>query len=100
VEIDGDRTVLACRFGGVGHVSSPLGWRWVQMRHDEHNTLKDQAYCGKLRALPLNPGESEQALEEVANIVKPDTILAWHRKLVAEKFLVITDSVEPVLHRS
>jgi transposase len=29
---------------------------------------------------------SEQALEEVANIVKPDTILAWHRKLVAEKF--------------
>jgi hypothetical protein len=28
----------------------------------------------------------KQALEEVANIVKPDTILAWHRKLVAEKF--------------
>jgi putative transposase len=29
---------------------------------------------------------SGQALEEVANIVKPDTILAWHRKLVAQKF--------------
>jgi putative transposase len=29
---------------------------------------------------------SKQALEEVANIVKPDTILAWHRKLVAQKF--------------
>ena len=28
----------------------------------------------------------KQALEEVATIVKPDTILAWHRKLVAEKF--------------
>ena len=28
----------------------------------------------------------KQALEEVANIVKPDTILAWHRKLVAQKF--------------
>ena len=27
-----------------------------------------------------------QALEEVAHIVKPDTILAWHRKLVAQKF--------------
>ena len=26
---------------------------------------------------------SRQALEEVATIVKPDTILAWHRKLVA-----------------
>jgi putative transposase len=28
----------------------------------------------------------KQALQEVANIVTPDTILAWHRKLVAKKF--------------
>jgi len=28
----------------------------------------------------------QQALTEVAHIVKPDTILAWHRKLVAQKF--------------
>jgi hypothetical protein len=28
----------------------------------------------------------KQALEEVATPVKPDTILAWHRKLVAQKF--------------
>ncbi len=28
----------------------------------------------------------KHALEEVAHIVKPDTILAWHRKLVAQKF--------------
>ena len=28
----------------------------------------------------------KQALQEVAQIVKPDTILAWHRKLVAQKF--------------
>jgi putative transposase len=28
----------------------------------------------------------KQALEDVASIVKPDTILAWHRKLVAQKF--------------
>jgi putative transposase len=28
----------------------------------------------------------KQALEEVASIVKPDTILAWHRMLVAQKF--------------
>jgi hypothetical protein len=27
----------------------------------------------------------KQALEEVATIVKPATILAWHRKLVAQK---------------
>src|SRR5262247_1559248 len=29
---------------------------------------------------------SKQALEEVTTIVKPATILAWHRKLVAQKF--------------
>jgi hypothetical protein len=28
----------------------------------------------------------KQALQEVANIVNPDTILAWHRKLIAQKF--------------
>ena len=28
---------------------------------------------------------SKQALEEVATIVKPETILAWHRKLVDAK---------------
>jgi len=28
----------------------------------------------------------KQALEEVANIVKPDTILGWYRQLVAHKF--------------
>jgi transposase InsO family protein len=28
----------------------------------------------------------KKALEAVAQIVKPDTILAWHRKLVAQKF--------------
>jgi putative transposase len=27
-----------------------------------------------------------QALEEIATSVKPDTILAWHRKLIAQKF--------------
>jgi transposase InsO family protein len=29
---------------------------------------------------------SKQALEEIATTVKPDTILAWHRKLIAKKF--------------
>jgi putative transposase len=28
----------------------------------------------------------KQVLEEVAGIVKPDTILAWHRKVIARKF--------------
>jgi transposase InsO family protein len=29
---------------------------------------------------------SKQALDEAASIVKPDTVLAWHRKLVAQTF--------------
>jgi putative transposase len=37
-----------------------------------------------LAAIGKQPGK--QALVEVASIVKPDTILAWHRKLVAHKF--------------
>lgn len=28
----------------------------------------------------------KQVLDEVASIVKPETILAWHRRLVAKKF--------------
>ena len=28
----------------------------------------------------------KQALAEMATIVKPDTILGWHRKFVAQKF--------------
>jgi putative transposase len=47
----------------------------VQLRDTERWTL---AEIGKKL--------SRQALEEVASIVKPDTILAWHRKLVAQKF--------------
>lgn len=47
----------------------------VQLTDGERKTLADIGY--KL---------GKQVLEEVANIVKPDTILAWHRKLVAKQF--------------
>jgi len=30
-------------------------------------------------------GKGKQALEDMGSIVKPDTILAWHRQLVAKK---------------
>src|SRR6266403_83145 len=59
----------------------------------ENRILRNQIQ-GRLR---LSTGEctalaeigqklGKQALEEGATIVKPDTILAWHRKLVAQKF--------------
>jgi putative transposase len=47
----------------------------VQLSDSERKTL---AEIGKKLG--------RQTLEEVASIVKPDTILAWHRKLIAQKF--------------
>jgi len=58
------------------------------------NRILRQQITGRLR---LRDGERKtlaeigkklgrQALAEVATIVKPDTILAWHRTLVARKF--------------
>jgi len=59
----------------------------------ENRILRDQIH-GRVR---LNDGEQRalaelgtqlgrKALAEVASIVRPETILAWHRKLVARKF--------------
>jgi transposase InsO family protein len=67
------------------------------LRHEylvtENRILRDQI-TGRMR---LTDGErktladighklGKQALQEVTTIVKPDTILGWHRKLVAHKF--------------
>ena len=59
----------------------------------ENRILRNQIYGG----LRLTDGErrtlaeigkqlGKRALEEVASIVRPETILGWHRKLVARKF--------------
>ena len=47
----------------------------VRLRDGERKTLAE-----------IGQKLGKQALEEVAKIVTPDTILAWHRKLVAQKF--------------
>jgi hypothetical protein len=59
----------------------------------ENRILRDQIkgrvqLCDAERRTLAEIGKklTKQALEEVASIVKPDTILAWHRKLVAQKF--------------
>src|SRR5262249_22644015 len=55
--VDGEGAVLACRLGGLCHVSSPR-WRWwVWMRHGGGNVLKWQAYCEYLSAPPRNSVE-------------------------------------------
>ena len=57
VKIDGDGAVLACRFGGLSHVSSPFRGPFVRMRHRERNVLKYQTYCEGGTILPRNSGE-------------------------------------------
>src|SRR5712691_12798913 len=47
----------------------------VRLTDGERTTLAEIGY--KL---------GKQALEDVATIVKPDTVLGWHRQLVAQKF--------------
>ena len=76
----------------TGSVDQELLLRNEYLVH-ENRILRHQI-TGRVR---LNDGErktlteigkklSRQALAEVASIVTPDTILAWHRKLVAQKF--------------
>jgi hypothetical protein len=65
VEIDGERAVVACRFGGVSHVSFPGQMPLARMRHREGNVLKDQAYCERLGASPLNSVECEKSRLDV-----------------------------------
>ena len=53
------------------------------------NQIKGRVHLsdGERKALAeIGKKLGKQALKEVAKIVKPDTILAWHRKLVAKKF--------------
>ena len=65
---------------------------------NEYLVTENRILCNQLTGrLRLSDGErkalaeigkklGKKALEEVATIVKPNTILAWHRKLVAQKF--------------
>jgi len=62
VEIDSDGAVLACRFGGVSHVSSPGQRPLARMRYGDGNVLKDQAYCERLGSSPLNSVECDVAI--------------------------------------
>jgi hypothetical protein len=56
-EIDGEGTVMAGRFGGRSHVSSPGRWLSVKMRHRERNVWKAQASYESVTPLPHNPLE-------------------------------------------
>src|SRR6201998_4205191 len=65
---------------------------------NEYLVTENRILCNQIQGrIRLSDGErktladigqkrGKQALEEIATIVKPDTILAWHRKLSAQKF--------------
>src|SRR5438874_7492550 len=91
---EGDRrmdwkTLLACITGSVEEQ--------LLLRNEyviEENRILRNQIAGRMQLTDaerqtlaaLGKKLGKQALEEVATIVKPDTILAWHRKLVAQKF--------------
>jgi putative transposase len=68
------------------------------LRCNEYLVTENRILRKQIRGrVPLSDGErktlaeigqqlGKHALEEVASIVKPDTILTWHRKLIAQKF--------------
>ena len=67
------------------------------------NRLLRQQIPGRVR---LHDGErkalaeigkrlGKHALAEVATIVKPETVLAWHRKFMAQKFVWIAAAKSP-----
>src|SRR3989442_734555 len=75
------------------HASYEPGAEHAIFRHEENRMLRTRL-IGRVH---LSDGErttlaeigqklGKKALEDVASIVKPDTILAWHRKLIAQKF--------------
>jgi len=65
---------------------------------NEYLVTENRILCNQIQGrIRLSDGErktladigqnlGKQALEEIATIVKPDTILAWHRKLSVQKF--------------
>ena len=61
----------------------------VTENHILHSQIKGRVHLsdGERKSL-ANIGQKlgKHALAEVATIVKPETILAWHRKLIAQKF--------------
>jgi transposase-like protein len=106
-EVNGDRAVVAYRFGGVAHVSFPVQWSLARSRHGEGNTLKDQVYGERLGAPPLNSLECALAKERppvfgmiqrcgqvVINMmanVKQKTIEPFIKETITPGTLVYTD---------
>src|SRR5215831_10063943 len=53
----------------------PLGQKWLRFNDDQRRRLAVRA-----------KGLGSKLLREVATIVTPETLLAWHRRLIAQKY--------------
>jgi hypothetical protein len=47
---------------------------------------QDAVLCGQATLAEIAQRLGRKALEELAAVAKPDTLLAWYRKLIADKF--------------
>ena len=59
----------------IDHLREQLGGRRVRLNDDQNRRLAAKA-----------KGLGRKLLAEVATIVTPETLLAWHRKLIAQKY--------------
>ena len=70
-----EREVLAFLIEENRVLRRQLGGRRLRLTDDDRRTLAARAYR-----------VGRQALREVATIVTPDTLLRWHRQLIARKW--------------
>jgi hypothetical protein len=72
----GSRAAGAEQISGRGkpHPEEPVEWAIEASGRRASHTREDRSSLGR------------QALAEVATVARPDTILAWYRKLIAGKF--------------
>jgi putative transposase len=83
------KTLLACITGSVEEELLLRNEYLVEENRILHHQIEGRVQLtdAQRRTLAeIGKKLSKQALEEVATIVQPDTILAWHRKLVRQKF--------------
>jgi putative transposase len=101
--------ILTCNVDGKGYGGEAMDWKtllaYITGSVDQHLLLRNEYLVTENRMLrhqikgrvrlsdrertalaEIGQKLGKKALEEVATIVKHDTILAWHRKLVAQKF--------------
>ena len=53
---------------------------------EENRVLKDQLDGQRIRLAVKDKVLGRRALDEIEKLVTPDTLLAWHRKLIAKKW--------------